>query len=74
MDYIEQAKWRANQLRLLALYPLTSSMKRDVRAQPKYKAILAGEGLDDAWRDELMAKVNELEHITGIRVALDEDC
>ena len=73
MDYVEQAKWPAAALRMYALYPLTSSMKRNVRAHPKYKAILASEGLDDAWRDEFMAKVNELEHITGIRVALDED-
>jgi hypothetical protein len=29
--------------------------------------------MDDAWRDELMDRVNELEPITGIRVALDED-
>jgi TolB-like protein len=73
MDYIEQAKWGAAMLPVFALYPLTSSMKREVRAHPKYKAILAREGMDDAWRDELMTRVNELESITGIRVALDED-
>ena len=73
MDYVEQANWGIQGLRLGALYPLTPSMKRAVIAHPKYKAILAREGLDDAWRDELMTKVNELEHITGIRVMLDED-
>jgi len=73
MDYVEQSNVGIENLRLGSLYPLTPSMKQAVIVHPKYKAILAKEGLDDAWRDELMTKVNKLEHITGIRVMLDED-
>jgi hypothetical protein len=60
-------------LRLTALFPLTPSIMREVTSHPTYQGMLASHGVDDAWRDELMKKVNELEPITGIRVALDED-
>jgi len=73
MDYLEQSKLPAGSLRMFIIYPLSPSIKREVTAHPIYKAMLASQALDDAWRDDLMTKVNELEHITGIRVTLDED-
>jgi TolB-like protein len=73
MDYLEAANWAPTGLRTMALYALTPSMIREVTDHPTYKAMLANHGMDDAWRDELMERVNELEPITGIRVGLDED-
>jgi len=54
-------------------YSITPSIRRQVTSHPRYIALLAKQGMDDAWRDELMAKVNALTPITGIHVALDED-
>ena len=73
LDYLEVADNYPFFLRLTVLYPLTPSIIREVTSHPRYQALLAAHGLDDAWRDELMSKVNELEPITGIHVSLDED-
>jgi TolB-like protein len=73
MDYLESLDFAPAFFRTVALYALTPSIIREVTSHPRYKAILAKSGMDDVWRDELMVKVNELEPITGIRVALDED-
>lgn len=73
MDYLESSDYDPALLRTVALYALTPSIIRTVTDHPRYKAMLAEEGMDEAWRDELMAKTNELEAITGIHVALDED-
>jgi hypothetical protein len=40
---------------------------------PRYKDALVRYGLDDAWRAELLGKVDALEPITGIHVSLDAD-
>ena len=53
------------------LQALNPSIIREVTPHPGYSALLANHGMEDAWRDELMAKINE--SITGIRVSLDED-
>jgi|TARA_Y100000310_G_scaffold341907_1_gene442815 TolB-like protein len=73
MDYLEQARMAPQGLRVGLLYALTPSIIREVVNHPRYQAELARHGLDDAWRDELMHKVNELEPITGIHVSLDTD-
>ncbi len=73
MDYLEQANLFVDGLRNLLLCALTPSIQRQVTSHPRYIALLAGHGMDDDWRDELLIKVNELEPITGIRVSLDED-
>jgi len=73
MDYLESLDSPAVFFRTLVLYALTPSIIREVTAHPRYKAILARTGMDDAWRDELLGRVNELEPVTGIRIALDED-
>jgi TolB-like protein len=73
MDYLEAVNWTPPALRTLGLYALTPSIIREVTDHPTYRALLANHGMDDAWRDELMDRVNELEPVTGIRVALDED-
>jgi TolB-like protein len=73
MDYLESSNYDPATLRTVALYALTPSIIGTVTEHPRYKALLASHGVDDAWRDELLAKSNELEAITGIRVALDED-
>jgi TolB-like protein len=73
MDYLEQLNPSLYNLRVFALYALTPSIIREVTSHPRYKALLAAYDMDDDWRDELMTRVNELEHITGIHVSLDED-
>ncbi len=73
MDYLEARVFSPSGLRVVVLYPLTPSIIREVTSHPRYQALLAAHGMDDAWRDELMNKVNELEPITGIHVSLDED-
>ena len=73
MDYLEKSDYLPASLRVPLLYPLTPSMIREVTSHPTYRALLAKHGIDDEWRDDLMAKVNALEPTTGIRVALDED-
>ena len=73
MGYLEDAGFNVAAMRALVPYALTPSIQRQVTSHPKYMAILASHGMDDAWRDELMSRVNELEPITGIRVSLDED-
>lgn len=73
MDYLEAAGFPPQVLRVGALYPLTPSIIAEVTAHPRYKALLAAHGLDDAWRNELMERVNALEPMTGIHVALDTE-
>jgi|TARA_B100001971_G_scaffold181972_2_gene179013 hypothetical protein len=52
---------------------LTPSIIQEVVSHPRYKDALVRYGLDDAWRDELLGKVDALEPITGIHVSLDAD-
>jgi len=73
MDYLEHAGYDPFFLRVTLLYALTPSIIQEVTNHPRYKAVLEKHGLDDAWRDELMSRVNELEPITGIHVSLDTD-
>jgi len=72
-DHLEAVGFNPAALRILVLYPLTPSMIRDVTGHPRYPKLLESWGLDEAWKMELMARVNELEHLTGIHVSLDED-
>ena len=38
----------------------------------RYQTFLKKVGLDDAARDQVMQMVNEISHVTGIEVTLDE--
>lgn len=52
---------------------LPLSILREVEQHPRFKAILQQFGIDDAWRDEMMAMADELSVVTGIRVQTDDD-
>ncbi|HJN51350.1 MAG: tetratricopeptide repeat protein [Pseudomonadales bacterium] len=60
------------QVRLQVTRPLPQSISREVEQHPRFQAILKQFGLDDTWRDELMAMANELTDVTGIHVQLDD--
>jgi hypothetical protein len=48
-------------------------MIRKVTSHPHYQELMAGQGMDEGFRQELMETANSLEEITGIHVAPDED-
>ena len=52
---------------------LPQSILREVQQHPRYQAILKQFGIDDTWRDELMAMTNDLSVVTGIHVQPDDD-
>ena len=60
-------------LRVGLLRNLPQSIQKKVLAQPRYQALIAETGFDDQFREELMASLNDIEHITGTHVAPDED-
>lgn len=47
---------------------LPMSLVHQLEQQPGFKLLLEQEGIDDAWRTELMERVNELADITGIYI------
>lgn len=58
---------------VLNLHFIPQSILREVLQHPRFKAVLKQYGIDNTWRDELMAMVNDLTDITGIHVQLDEE-
>jgi len=60
-------------LRVVLLYPLTSSQKKQVMSHPRYQELLNQQGSDNSWRDELCDMANSVQHITGIHVSLDDE-
>lgn len=53
--------------------PLPQSTMHQVRNHPRHRALMESLGYTDAWRAELLERVNELETITGITVKPDEE-
>lgn len=72
-DYIEAMNANSFGLRLMFLCVLTPSIIRKVTSHARYEAQLTRHGIDAAFSDEVLRRVNEIEDITGIHVALDED-
>jgi TolB-like protein len=72
LDGLEEMGANSSLLRFGCLLPMTPSIVEEVTRHPRYQEMLAATGLDNAWRDELIVKVNELEPITGIRIGLDQ--
>jgi len=60
-------------LRATCRAKLPQTVVRELEQHPGFKKLLENEGVDDAWRVELMERVNELTHITGIHINLDDD-
>ncbi len=60
-------------LRALSRAKLPMSLVNQLEQHPGFQLLLDREGIDDAWRMELMERVNELADITGIRINPDDD-
>ena len=48
------------------------TLLREIEQHPRYRAILKRFGIDEPWRDELMALANDLTVVTGIHVQPDD--
>ncbi len=60
-------------LRAVTRAKLPMSLINQLEQHPGFKLLLEQEGIDEAWRAELMEHVNELTGITGIHINPDDD-
>lgn len=60
-------------LRAVTRAKLPMSLISGFERHPGFKLLLEKEGIDEAWRAELMERVNELVDITGIHINPDDD-
>jgi len=59
-------------LRAMARGRLPPEMYRQLERHPRFQSLLHDHGVTAAWRDELVAQLNAISDVTGIRVAPDE--
>jgi tetratricopeptide (TPR) repeat protein len=60
-------------LRAFTRARLPAALVNQLEKHPAFASLLENEGIDDAWCNELMGKVNELAEITGIRISPKDD-
>jgi TolB-like protein len=60
-------------IRAVSRAKLPMSLVNRLEQHPGFKLLLEQEGIDEAWRTELMECVNELTSITGIHINPDDD-
>jgi len=60
-------------LRAVTRAKLPMTMVSEIERHPRFQEILDREGIDDAWRVELMERVNDVADITGIRISPEDD-
>lgn len=60
-------------IRAVSRAKLPMSLVNQLEQHPGFKLLLEQEGIDEAWRTELMERVNELADITGIHINPDDD-
>ncbi len=60
-------------IRSVSRAKLPMSLVNQLEQHPGFTGLLEQEGIDDAWRTELMERVNELTDITGIHIHPDDD-
>jgi len=60
-------------LRATCRAKLPQTVVQQLEQHPGFQKMLGNEGVDEAWRIELMERVNELTDITGIHINLDDD-
>jgi tetratricopeptide (TPR) repeat protein len=73
MQYLEAANFPPFQLRVLVMYALTPTIRREVTSHPKYQALLRAHDTAEDWNDHMLQLAASVEHITGIHVSPDED-
>ena len=66
-SYIDFGNLRAN-----ARAKLPASTIEEFENHATYLAVMDKEGIDDAWRQELMERLNDVSDITGIEIQPDE--
>jgi hypothetical protein len=60
-------------IRVVSRAKLPKPLVNQLEQHPGFKLLLEQEGIDEAWRAELMERVNELTGITGIHINPDDD-
>ncbi len=73
MDYLETTDSNAWGLKIGSVRCLPQSIVHQVWSYPRHHAKMESFGITDAWRDELLERVNQLTSVTGITVQPDED-
>jgi TolB-like protein len=73
LDYLSETNNDSWGIAVGSIRCLPQSRAQEVRNHPRHRAMMEALGITDAWRSELLERVNELAPVTGITVKPDEE-